>query len=152
MCLFVWCSVLVYVCWCSGFVLVFDIRCYYILLLYIILYIHYYIIYYTILYYTLIIYLYYYILYIYYTLPFLYLLFLFPSSDLFLSLPLLSSSSHSFYTCRYLHILIYILPLLISSLPNIPSSIPILFYSSSFLPNHPILLSFIPISFILSLG
>ena len=117
---------------CSSFRVGVDVRCYivyyyyyilllyiiyYIILLYYILYIHIYIIYY-ILYYII-----HYIL--YYTLPSL----PFPSlffplssslissssfSSLLLFHPLPSShlfllqSSHSFYTCRYLHILIYI--------------------------------------------
>ena len=78
-------------------------------ILYIILY-YYYIIYYT---YTIILYLI--LLYLYYTLLFLCSP-LFPSPPysslpflLFSSPPNLSSSQYSFYTCRYLHTVIYIL-------------------------------------------
>ena len=105
-----WCDVS---CW-------FDVRCYivyyilyYYILYYYILYIYiyyYYILYYTLLYYTIISYtilssLLPHLLFLFHSI----LIFLpFPLSSPILSLPILFSSQYSFYTCRYLHILIYI--------------------------------------------
>ena len=100
----------------------FDVWCYivyyyyYIIILYIIYYIlyiyiyYYYILYYTLLYYTIISYtilssLLPHLLFLFHSI----LIFLpFPLSSPILSLPILFSSQYSFYTCRYLHILIYI--------------------------------------------
>jgi hypothetical protein len=106
-------------------------------LVYIILYILYYYYILHILYYTIIICYTYLIL--YYTLPssvlfsssLLSFIYIPPShfSSLLPPLLLFYSTPHSFYTCRYLHILIYILLFSLS-----PSS------SSPFLPNHRILL------------
>jgi hypothetical protein len=117
--LFVWCFELM---WC---VFVFrvgvDVRCYILFIIYYTIIILYY---YILHIYYIIILLYYYI--IYYTLLFLWSILpnhpsfpplLIPSSFILIFLPFLSSSpSQSFYTCRYLYILTYILPSFI--LPN----------------------------------
>ena len=80
----------------------------------------YYILYYLILLYIL----------LYYTILFLLSFLYLPSqqSDLFLLFPIFPShSQYSFYTCRYLHLLIYI----------IPDSFPLLFLSSNILSSIP---------------
>ena len=109
--------------WCLAFELVYrcDVRCY---ILYIILYYYYYILlYYYIISYTItILYIhihYYIIIHILYSSVLLIYLPNLPSPNI----PLLISSfphpnpilSHSFYTCRYLHILIYIQSLILIS-------------------------------------
>jgi hypothetical protein len=116
------------ICVVFWFMLVFDIRCYilYIILYYTIIILLYYIIHYTyiiLLYIIHIIILLYIILYssllLFYLPSLLIPLLFFPtillpslpqySSPIFPTLP--ASTPHSFYTCRYLHILIYIISL-----------------------------------------